>query len=597
MVNGFLGAAGCSGGSTPLFEPLDELEFPDESLVTRSVELSINRLFLDSLLQGVPDMIPEILGENEDGTSTLELDTNFPTNLPSIPLGAFGSNVGFRELVVTIDPKSLEISSSPNAGNLIFSISTLSLPVRLDHAVVFGDAEFGGIPTSAACIIETKAPDFTTYITMDATVELFMGSSGNIEPEIQISTLELTPLVLTVSKDCTQPECSDQLGSETPCFECEMCTLAGMGGDFLPQLQNILEDSLKDVLPAIIEEIFNRSIAGNLPILGEESALRIHPELIGWDLIPVSGPILGKLGAIDLGLEISQNGFRTSSDTLDLSLDISTRSPTDKCAMNRPPLEASSIPEELPWPEYAPTENSSGVDYDFAARLNLDWIERLIDEGFRSGMACMSLYDADLAAFLDLADFPDQGIMHLLFPDRRFLGDPEHGLRMRLNAPPSETPVVQIETDGTHEGSLKLRVLVSGLEIILAPTSSEGPTWLTLKPELSATLSVQLSKDQGLLISIVELDLKGLDKGLPPATSGESTAALLSSIETLLSSIRDLPPFEIDPSTFGEELLANMKIVGLQQYANRGIEIYFGTDGSLPPPRLPTGCSSGTRMC
>ena len=585
--------AGCGEGTSSLYEVLEEAQLPASTVTQRALEFRIEREYFNSLLEFIPEQVETTLGERSDGTVLFELDVStLPLDLPGIALGPFGSGVGIRELRIAIDLDLLKLSPVNDSEVLAVRAQGSNIPVRIEHAVIFGEVQLAALNTNAACVIQTEAPTFTTYVDMDITVELAVDEEGELSPKVTIEELDLSPFQVSIIKDCDQPECSDQASEEEACFECGICDANEFGADFATQLQDILGSSFGSIVGVAVEYIFNNTIAGTLPILGSAAVLRAAPDAIAWELSPALGSALGKMEPIDLELDLSEKGLVTNAAALELSLDVGIRAPQDGCDLNRPTLTAATDIASGTWPEYAPNTTSQAIPYDLAIRLRPVWIERAIDEALRAGLACSSIHGNDISALLSTESPIEHGALQLFFPEQKFLGDPDHGVLGRLYAPPADSATVQINIPDDREGSLLLELKIRGLEFFLSSNSSHGPTWLQAIPEIDAQITIELAPSNSLGIAFRNIQIRGLEDALSPATQGSSTGALLGAIQEIVGNLENLPPIEIDlanilsgidGNSIGEaisDFAPSPAVVGLQQRANSDIAFFLTTRSS-----------------
>ncbi len=560
-------------GSFPGVEIDPDLTLDEMHQVPSAVDLRITEKGVSNLLD---EMLPSLLGEgqsNPDGTITLDLSI-LPEELLSTPLnfGPFQSGSTLREVTISIDMTKLKLSFLPSNGPIRIRMQATDLPLRIDHAIIAGEVSVFGLQSDTACRLMTQAPEMTTLIDIDAVVTLTSLPDQGFDTDLDISLLDIKDINLEVEKDCSFPECADQVLFEPACIECEICDSSLLTPDLLNGLRDLLGDAFHQLLTLLVQTMIDVQLGDQFNQLLQDIGLRIQLGQLLGSLSPGLEPVTSFWREIELKSKPSVAGFSSINGDLMAGLDLGLRAPEDGCGANRAFPATIEALSPLEWSDTTPL----GLDYDLGFRLRPELIERFALALFKTGLGCTTLRPQDIQALTGLELVLNQNTMHLLFPEFMGLGDPDLPLRFQLDL--AEDEIYPIEFSATvHEtGGVRIDFSMSGLEVIVSADGRHGASWLAMKPSIDGTIKVSLDPQSGeLQLQIEAIKLQGLGDSTTPLTASSDTKGLLEGIEGFANELSFGDPISLSVNELLEPLLPGTELVDISATSDGRLELYL----------------------
>ena len=559
-------------------------------LIPSAVDLRITEKGMDSLLGS---MIPQILGEGEtnpDGTTTIDL-SDLPEDLLSSPLefGPFQSGITLREVKISIDLSKLEFTALPSSGPIRLRLEAYDLPVRIDHAIISGEVALFGIESSAACRLETEAPEMSTFMDLDAILIITSLPDQTFETDLELELIDIKEFNLTVEQDCTLPECTDQVAFESPCIECGICDNSLLSPDLLNGLRDLLGDAFQQLLTILIQPLVDTMMGDELNQALQDLGLNLQLGPLLGMIAPALEPLATPWRTLELKSRPSLSGFSSTVGDLKLGLDVGFRSPEDGRGSNRSDAAAIGTLAQIEWPDETPT----GKEYDLGLRLRPEVFERLLLSIFKTGLACTTIRPQDIQALSDQKLNLTQESLQLLFPELMGVGAPDLPVRFQLNLAEDELSPVRFDATSTQPGVVDIDLAVAGLEIIVTADGPRGPSWLTLAPQIKAkgTLSINAETAE-ISIQLNGLELSGLEGATTPITNTSNTKELLNNIGAFTNDISFEIPLTLTLEKLVEGFLSDSQILDINATTDGRLELYLG----LSPQTLASNTGTGALL-
>lgn len=486
-------------------------------------------------------------------------------------LGIFNGKAGARDLVLTFDLKSAQVTLVDGSSPARVRISFDHARVGVQKGVVFGAASVVGFDSDAACHLHnglatgSAMPHLATF---SGTLDLVIGvdAAGKLAVSVQVSKPVLHDIGFTLAKDCALAECTDQFLLEAPCLECELCATGQLASDAVV--------AAKDLLGPLLTQLFE--LAGNL-ILKQVLATAINGKPLDLEipvdiqaLVAGASPLLGGLvgqaqGPMLLRTRPAPQAFSVQNKALLARLDAAVFAGASACAVD-PGLDATTVFAKLPQGAppalpaavqiVTPTGLGAAKPVDVGVLLG----PRLLQEAgwslLRGGLLCIAVDSAALHGISGGKLLVTAGALNLALPGLAQLAPAGAPIRItvRPNARPESAPYVQLQQEATAT-ALTLRMRHLGIAV---EAFAHG-RWLTV-------VELQADADLAAAIQVVgsQISLQIRDLALPkvevlgdPIAPGANWAELAPAVAQIAVSLLFAQPltFEVDVQAMLDQFL------------------------------------------
>ncbi len=531
---------------------------PNALVLPETLKLRITQHGFDVVAQEVKPLLLAVLGKNQNGQAVLDISKLLGPVALNLNggLGLFKSSASLRQLVLTLDVQGMQLA-------LVDPSDPARLRLTLDHAqigvvsgVVAGDASFAGINSNAACQLKNGVnagqPD-AHLATLSTTLDLQLGvdANGQLAVNAQLVSVALHDLGFGLDKDCTLPECTDQVLFEDPCLECNICIAGNLAGDAAQALTAALEPILGQVLVALGNAIGTQLVLQAL----NGKPLDIELPLDMAQAVPkfgVLGSLLGPAETIYLSGKPSPHAFTVHDQGLDATLDGALYAPANPCVIDAG-MDATTVfaqlpqtpPPAMPLTMLQPVTGAAGVQktVDVGLMLSRSVVEEGLWSLLRSGLFCAGLDSRQLWTLSQGKLVLSADAVDLFLPGVRQLAGLPPGhvpapVRMSVlpSANPNDAPRTQLQHLATGGVRLQaqLRRMAIGLEVAVRGR------WLTvLEARADVAVTATLATPGGkLAIGVEHVALSGLEVApeslFPHAHVAEIVPAVVQAAVALL---------------------------------------------------------------
>ncbi len=558
-------------------EPLPSVLEGDK--ISSAIQTRLTPNGVDYILESILPTFIGSLPTNPDGTITLDISALQGESEIYFPI-EFGPFSGFsmRDLILSIDISKLEIDLVSTNGQPTFIISAQDMPVRIDNSIIGGEMNFLGLEGDAACVLKTPPSSFSAILSFEAHITLSPDSLGITQPQIDVVSLDMDVINILIFEDCELAECQDQISVEDPCSECSICNSLGVDPAVIDAFENLLGGVIGELLQTVTLALFNSYLDDFEVLFGDGMTARIDTPRMMENAVAPLLETFQRMGPLVLAAEAGSSGFTSDGGDLKLDLDILLKAEQSGCGVEMPPFVPTGAEPSF-WIDQNP-------DYQLAIRVRPDLLESIAYEFFRAGGACLSIRQGELTHFMEKPVRIRQGIMQLLFPRLRYIGDSEVPLRFQFSPSASEPPHVQLLPIESEASTASYRLELNHLNMTATADGPGGITWLHGGPGFSAQIDMTLpSPEEGLVLDLSELEMSGLSGLVSGATTGTPTDKLLTGLEKLLTEIG--LTFSIDLNGLLYTFLNDVFLTGIKQLDDGRLELQFqfGTVENSTPPQ------------
>ncbi len=496
------GGQSCNGCSAAPAKP----KTPPELVTPEVVHARITQHGFDLIAVNLVQLLQAVLG-GSNGVAVIEIAKLLgPQPLQfSGGLGLFNGKAGARDLVLTFDLKSAQVT-------LVDGSSPARIRIAFDHArlgvqkgVVFGSASVVGFDSDAACHLKnglgggTAMPHLATF---SGTLDLVLGvdAAGKLQVGVQVSKPVLHDIGFALAKDCALAECTDQFLLEAPCLECELCATGQLASDAVAAAKDLLGPLLTQVLELAGNLLIKQVLAGTLN--GKPLDLEIPIDL--QSVLASASPLLAGLvgqpqGPLLVRTRPSPQAFSVQDKALLARLDAAVFAAASPCAVE-PGLDATTVFAKLPQgappplPAAVAVQMPGGIGPVKPVDIGVLLGPRALQEAgwsvLRGGLLCIAVDSAVLYGASGGKLLVTAGALDLALPGLGQLARAAAPIRIavRPNAQPEGVPYLELQQETTATVvTLHLRRLGIGIEAF-----AHG-RWLTV---------VELQADANLVASV-----------------------------------------------------------------------------------------------
>jgi hypothetical protein len=572
------GCNGCSG--LPASKTV-----PNALVLPVPVQLRLTQHGFDVISQDILAILKTLFATAPAGQVQIDVD-KFLGSQPialSGGLGLFIGKASVRDLVLTLDLKSLSVK-------LVDPSNPARIRITVDHArigvlqgVVTGEAEVLGFKSDAGCHllngIAAGSKD-ARLGTVSATLDLVLGvdAAGKLAISAQVSKPVLHELGFALGKDCNLPECTDQALVEPPCLECELCATGQLASDALQTLKAVLEPVLGQLLEVVGNLLIPQLLAQSLN--GKPLDLEL-PLDIGAQLATAAPQFAGVLGTgnpLWLRARPAGKAFVVEQGGLHARFDAAAFAAAHECVANSgkddTPVFAQlpqAPPPPLPQAMTAWDSNGKAQSQvvDAGVLLAPAIVEEAVWAAARSGLLCMQVDSARLWSLSGGKVALTAGLLDVALPGLRRLAGPNAPLRLDVVpvARPEDAPLTVAQP--APDGATRLHLQLRGLELRLA--AQVRGRWLTLlelRADAKAVLRVKVVGGKlELAVDALETDNVAVsDPGVLKHAQPELLVPAAASLGVALLFAQPLQ-FDLDVQQAVQQVIAlpvALDVVGLQ---------------------------------
>ncbi len=496
---------------------------PNALVLPETLKLRITQHGFDVVAQEIKPLMLAVLGENQNGQAVLDISKLLGPVAINLNggLGLFKSSASLRQLVLTLDVQGMQLT-------LVDPSDPAKLRLTLDHGqvgvvsgVVAGDASFAGISSNAACQVKNGIhvgqPD-EHLATLSTTLDLELGvdANGQLAANAQLVSLQLHDLGFGLDKDCSLPECTDQVLIEDPCLECNICLAGNLAGDATQMLTAALEPILGQVLVTLGNAIGTQLLFKALNGKPLDIELPLDVEQLTGKLGPL-GPLLGPAELIYLRGKPSPHAFVVHDQGLDATLDGALYAKANPCVIDAGE-DATTVfaqlpqtpPPAMPLTLLQPVKGGAGVTktVDVGVLLSRSVVEEGLWSLLRSGLFCAGVDSRQLWSLSQGKLLLSADAVDLFMPGvRQLAGLPlDHApAAVRISILPSANPNDAPRTNLQHLATGGVRLTAQLKRMAIGLEVAVQGRWLTvLEARADVHVTASLSTPAGKLAIAVE---------------------------------------------------------------------------------------------